>query len=478
MHPQDVPFLPGFPSRFGRPRRKLAEKLARQVEAFKSKQVAELRVLFGPWVDARLLEPSASKEYSRRRVFSLEVVFWAYLYQLLSGLGCTGTVKQVQAWMIHQGRALPSSNTSGYCQARRKLPQSTLDTIFKRTGTVLEAGSRSAERWCNRRVKVVDGTGLSMPDTQENQAPWPQSGNCTPGCGFPQLKMVGLFSLCSGALLGYAEGNKHDGEATLWRRLWGQLNPRDIVLGDRGFGSFPSIAGLQLQGVDSVCRISSISRKTDMRRGQRLGVLDRIQVWNRRSGHRNKKWSTDDWNALPKSIQVRIVQRVIEIPGFRSQKITLATTLLDPIEYPAEDLVELYRRRWTVEVQFRDIKETLGMAILSSKTPVQIRKELAMYAICHNLIRGLMQQAAHEHATPIDRISFKGAVNQLSEWLWLFMNASQPHQKLIANFHAALVSSPLPDRPNRVEPRVRKRRPKNYRLMTRPRRKKAVVKKS
>jgi hypothetical protein len=323
--------------------------------------------------------------------------------------------------------------------------------------------------WHGRHVKVVDGTGLSAADTESNQGQWPQNRNVKPGCGFPELKLAGLFCLHSGALLGWAEGNKHDHETTLWSRLWDMLQPGDIVLGDRAFGSYASIAALIQRGIEGVYRLHG-NRKMDWTKGRALGPKDRLRVW-RRPRTRGKNWTAEKWAELPVEMEVRIVERSIDVRGFRPTKITLVTTLTDAGQFPADDLIGLYRRRWDVELFFRDVKITLGMDVLRCQSPPAVRKELAMYLICYNLLRGMMQKAARQEGVPVERISFQGVVEQLSHWLWLFMG-NQSHadrRRKLREFYLALVTAPLPKRPDRTEPRVRKRRPKNYRLMTRPR---------
>ncbi len=469
MRQKGTPLLPSFPHRFGRPRTSPLARLKRQLAEQSQRHLLELQSLFAPWIDSSELA-AGSAANSRNRVFSLEMVFWGFLCQVLAGVGCRGAVSIVQRWLIVRGRPVPSSNPSGYCQGRNRLPISLLHRILDYMSSRATERIRATDLWRGHHVKVVDGTGLSAADTAKNQARWPQSSNMKPGCGFPQLNLVGLFCLHSGALLGWKEGNKHQHETTLWRKLWGLLSPGDVILGDRAYGSYVCIAALMTQGVEGVFRVNA-RRKTDWRRGRRLGMRDRLQVWNR-PRQPASGWSTEEWMALPAQIQVRLIQRTITVPGFRPEKITVVSTLTDPCQYPADELVELYRRRWAVELFLRDIKITLGMDELKCQTPAMVRKELVMYLICYNLLRGLMQQAATETGSCIERISFKGTVEKLHEWLPLFMDTTQPHterQRRLREFYRALTTAPVPDRPDRTEPRVRKRRPKNYRLMTRPR---------
>jgi len=466
--PRDTtPLLPGFPHRFGRPRQKLSKRFAEAQQALRDKQLWELRDLFGSWIDVEHLEPTEAGANSRRRIFSLEIVFWAFLCQILAGLGCAAAVKRVQSWRIHRGQSCPSSDTGAYCKARSRLPQSVLEEIF--TGTA-EAVSQSAQKWFGRRVRVADGTGLSMPDTKDNQRDWPQNSNMKAGCGFPMMKLVGLFDLFSGAWLAWAEGNKHDSEHSLWTQLWKHLEFGDIVLGDSLYSAYAFVGALHARGIDGVYRLGG-QRKINWNSDQRLGPDDLIQTWDR-PRRKPAYMSAAEWAEVPISLQVRVLRQKIEVAGFRPTTITLVTTLLDAEDFPAEEIFLLYRRRWAVELYFRDIKIALGMDILRSRTPEQIRKELTMHAICYNLLRGLIQAAAKRADIDPASISFKGAAEQLDQWSWLFLSVGErpgDRRALLEDFYAALTSAPLPDRPNRVEPRVRKRRPKNYRKMTRPR---------
>lgn len=467
MPTNDSPLLPGFPHRLGRPRRTWAARFKQEQADLRRKQLWELRELFRPWIDGSDLEPTAAGANSRCRVFSLEVVFFAFLYQLLARIACAGAVKRVQSWRLHRGLPCPTSDTGAYCRARCRLPQAVLNKTLDTTAERVEAGS---ERWHGRRVRVVDGTGLSMPDTEANQGVWPQNSNMAPGCGFPSLKMVGLFDLFSGAWLKWAAGNKYDSENGLWRSLWGCLSMGDVVLGDCLYATYALVGGLQARGVDGVYALGR-HRRIDWRAGKRLGKRDRLQTW-KRTRHRPPYMSPSEWAQMPETLVVRVLQNTVEIPGFRPERITLVTTLVDAEAFPARDLFALYRRRWSVELYFRDIKIALDMDILGSRTPAQIRKELTMYAICYNLLRGLIQQAANRAGVDLSRISFQGAAEQLDQWSWLFMitadSAARRHE-LLLEFYDALVSSLVPYRPDRSEPRVRKRRPKNCRKMTRPR---------
>jgi len=317
-------------------------------------------------------------------------------------------------------------------------------------------------------VKVVDATGLSMPDTPQNQEVWPQNAAQKPGCGFPQLKVVGLFNLGSGALLHWAEGNKHNHESSLFRRLWDFLSRGDILLADRGYCSYVTLAALARRGVDTVVRLKSY-RPVDFREGKKLGPTDRLVEWSR-PVQRPKDWSKRDWKKLPQKMMVRVLRYTIETPGFRTREVALVTTLIDPEKYPASKLAELYFKRWAIELFFRDMKIALGMDVLRCKSPEMVRKEIAMHAIGYNLIRALIHDAARLYEKAFDRISFQGALSQVRQWSELIRNhVRRAGIKIHEAFLERLVDDPVPKRPGRSEPRAKKRRAKNFQLLNKPR---------
>ena len=465
-------YLPGFPVRFGRPRHSSRKKAIDIYESLRRGRLWELEEFLSPWIPRDLLQRNVRGENSRNRAYTVSRVFYGFFFQLLSGSACAETVKQIQSWLQHQKDAIPSSNTSGYCQARKRISLDLVRSIFERIVGSLEKDDNPGNLWYGRKVKVVDGTGLSMPDTVANQKCWPQNGAMKTGCGFPQMKVVGIFNLATGALLGWADGNKHDHENRLWRRLWKLLNPGDILLGDRGFCSYYNITSLKDLGVDTVFRLHQC-RVLNWKRGLRLGVKDRLVKWSRPSIP-SKGITAKAWKKVPREIQVRIVKVPILIPGFRSNTFTLVTTLTDAKKYTAKILAEIYFQRWQVELFFKDIKTSLGMDILSSKTPEQIRKELVMYFILYNVIRGVMLSASKKRQVPLARISFKGTATQINQWQWLFICKAKSIKEfhcLLSEFYKAITSALIPQRPGRNEPRAKKRRPKNYSILNKPRKK-------
>jgi len=388
----------------------------------------ELERLFGPCLPAGLLSQAEAGPNSRERVYSRRVTFWTFLYQVLNpGSSCRNAVRKVMAWFALLGRPEVSEDDSPYCQARRRLDRDTLQRAF------------------------------------------PQSARQKPGCGFPLVRWVALFSLATGALLEVAIGNKHTSELKLLRRIWEALKEGMILLADRGFCDFVTLAALFLRGVDSVMRLNA-SRDHDFRKGKPLGKGDRLVVW-RKPEHRTRTATQMLWRRLPDQITLRLISWPVSVPGFRTQKLILVTTLLDPVAYPPAELAALYLRRWRVELFLRDIKITLGIDHLACKSPPMLYRELMMHLIGYNLVRCLMVEAANLYEVELERISFKGSVDTLHHFSLVMAAARSGKQRihLTRAMLEALARDLLPHRPNRVEPRSCKRRRKAYPFMVKPR---------
>lgn len=429
-----------------------------------------LSLLLAAWFPGWLLSPTEEGPNSRRRIYSLWVTFWTFLWQVLNpGQPCRQAVRKVIAWFLLQGGPSVPEDDSPYCQARQRLPRQTLERILQASAQAAEQRARQHWRFHGREVKVGDGTTLLMPDTPANQRAYPQSARQLPGCGFPLLKLVALFSLTSGALLAVVTGNKHRSELALFRRLWDQLRAGDIFLADRGFCDYVTLVALKLRGVDVVLRLHG-SRPHDFRQGRRLGPNDRLVTWIKPT-RQPRTVSKKQWRLLPAEFTLRLIRYPVTIPGFRTREIFLVTTLSDPREYPVAELAGLYVRRWRVELFLRSIKTTLQMEMLSCKSPAMVRKELLMHLIAYNLIRCLMVEAAGIYEVNLERLSFKGSLDTVREFCPALLQAKSRAQRtdLINTLLSTLANDPLPDRPDRVEPRVQKRRPKAFPFLCRPR---------
>ena len=394
-------------------------------------------------------------------------MLWAFIGQVLDpDHSCNRALARIQAHRARLGLGPLSADTGGYCKARKRLPEAMFSKLCLRAGATLAASADEMRLWFGRRVKVVDGSSASMPDTAANQAAYPQPSGQAPGCGFPVVAFVAVFCLATGALLEMAMGKWFLHDLSLFYFVRDAFVFGDILLADRAFCSYAELALFQQRGVDSVVRLHH-RRKTDFRRGRILGVTDHIVRWakppQRPRGLRKK-----DYRRLPDSLLIRELRYRVHVDGFRTDEVTLATTLLDAETYFAEALGELYFLRWDVEVDFRHIKTTMQMEVLRGKTPGVVRKEIWTHLLAYNLIRSVMWEAAARGPTRARRLSFKGTIQHVLSLrdLWVDGRRTSRNLELLLELVATQV---VPFRPNRIEPRVRKRRPKNYRLMTRPR---------
>jgi len=456
-----TPFFPAFRARLS--------ALGRRVQLLRQQNLLHLDQLFGPWLPPGLLSQADQGINSRDRIYNLRRTFFGFLYQVLNpGCPCREVVRQVQALFALQGDRSVDGGTGGWCQARARLPGDILKALHCATADHAE---RAAQLWRGWRVKVIDGTTTSLPDTFKNQRAYPQPGAQQPGCGFPLLKLVGVFSLTSGALLDYAKGNKHQHELNLLQKLLGQFKTGDLALADRGFNSYSLLALLLLRGAHSLFRLHQ-RRPADLRKGKRLAKNDRLMVWRKPwLWQRPRYLSQTTWKRIPQELSVRVIRFSLAVPGFRAQSVTLVTTLLDARAYPAEELARLYVRRWRIELWFRDIKTSMGMETLRCNSPEMVHKELEMFFIAYNLIRALMAQAGAIYDVPIERLSFKGTVDSVRQFSAAIAQASsrKKQRQLVVHLLEIIARDQVPERPGRREPRAVKRRPKPYQLLNRPR---------
>lgn len=431
----------------------------------------------GVWAlqDAESLQAAcmAGGHLWRDRFWTPLQTFYTFLLQVLhAGSSCRSAVAMALAQQAALGRrSLPSQDPSAYCQARRRLPLAALKTSLRQIGQRLRQQVSQEISWCGRRVWLVDGTTCSMPDTPDLQDAFSQPIGQAPGCGFPVAKVVAMFCWASGAVLEAAIGPLWMSELHLWRTLWPALSPGEIVLGDRFYCSFYDFVGVMRRSCDAVFRLHQ-RRPEDFRQGKRLGKDDRLVTWQRPKWNlRPRGMNRREYKSLPATMTVRMIRFVVDIAGFRSRSIAVATTLLDPVEYSAEQIAALYRDRWLIELRFRDIKTTLGMDVLRGKTPDVVRKEIHMHLLAYNLIRGLMWQAAATHKRALHRMSFAGTVDRLNALgPYLQIHPAGPQaESLYQLLLRWIANDAFPARPNRIEPRAVKRRPKQYDLLNRSR---------
>jgi hypothetical protein len=400
----------------------------------------------------------------RKRLLDPVVTIYLFLLQILHGNTACQHVVQF---------GCRTFSDSAYCQARKRLPLRVLHRLLEWITRAGRRATASGHRWLGHRVWVMDGSSFSMPDTPELQAAFGQPGNQEAGCGFPVAKWLALFDVATGMLLRSSTAPLRSHEMSRCAALSDDLETGDVVMGDRGFSSYAHLAILVGRGLHGLFRLHQ-RRAVDAppvgpRAGARefdrpaglpgsrwspaRGESDQIVVWHKPKD--KPTWmSAEEYAALPAELVVRVVRYRVESPGFRVGEVAVVTTLLDARAYPAEEVATLYFRRWLVEVNFKHIKITMQMDVLRCETVDGVLKELAIFALVYNLVRSVTAESARARGVAPERISVIDTIR------WLIGSEE-------AGDVTVLVVNPL--RPGRVEPRVVKRRPKQYYRMTKPR---------
>ena len=438
--------------------------LADQVRRFRARFVQSAGAALGKVLTAQVLKNTVLEETGswRERLYGPLTTLVLFIEQALGAdHSCQDAVARGLSTRVAMGQAPCSLNTGPYCKARARLALGLIEHLGREVAARLCAAQPAPWLWHGRAVKLVDGTTVSMPDTESNQLAFPQSREQKPGLGFPLARLLGIVSLSCGAVLEWASGpceGKNSGETALLWRLMDKLAAGDVVVADRYFAGYFAIARLRQLGVDVLIRQHQ-RRHTDFRRGQRLGKRDHVVSWSR--PQRPSWMDAATYALMPESIVMREV---------RLADLTLVTTLLDDKEVDKRELVDLYGKRWQIELDFRAIKTVMQMDVLRCKSPDMVRKEIAVHLLAYNLVRAVMAQAAClAHLLP-RQLSFKATLQVLNAFE---ENLRHSPRAQLRTSHAIVLGSigqmVLPVRPNRVEPRAVKRRPKTYALLTKPR---------
>jgi putative transposase len=406
-------------------------------------------------------------------VYTPPLTLWAFLSQMLhkgEQRSCVAAVARVVVLLVALGREPCSGNTGAYCRARAKLPETVIQRLTLGMAQGCEDVAKPSWLWHGRHVKLVDGTTVSMPDTEANQVEYPQHSAQEEGLGFPIARMVVLLSLATGMLCDMAMGpyqGKETGEPALFREMFQRLRSGDIVLGDRYYCSYFMIALLQELGVDFVVRLHQ-QRTADFRRGRRLGQGDHLVEWLRPA---KPTWMDEKtYQRMPESISLREVLVQVDQPGFRSESLVVVTTLCDARKYPREEIGELYRGRWLAELDIRAIKITLDMDVLRCKAPEMARREVWTHLLAYNLIRRSILQSAQTAGCSPRELSFTAAMQAIAaSWIVAAQACAAVFAVLVEAHLTNLAGHRVGNRPDRVEPRAVKRRPKPHRLLTKRR---------
>jgi hypothetical protein len=364
----------------------------------------------------------------------------------------------------------PTVTDSAYCQARQRLPlniyQALVRRLSERCGLEVQA-----ERWKGRRIVLVDGSTFSMPDTAELQAHFGHPSGQKSGCSFPVAGLLVMVHWTTGLIVDLCTMPWRDHEQSKIGDLHGRLQAGDVLVADRGFCSYGHIARLALRGVDVVFRIHqrqivdftpgrvhAIGKKESQRGLPRsrwvraLGQTDQIVCWTK-PPRCPTYLSREQWAALPEQVTVRELSYRVETPGYRTREITLVTTLLEAQTFSSQDLAGLYLLRWRIELNFRDLKSTMGLEVLKCKTVNGILKELYVFALIYNMVMAIRFRVAQQMGLCPARLSFVDTLRHVCVHGWTVP------ETLVIN----------PERPGRWQPRVVKRRAKPHPLMTKPR---------
>jgi len=408
------------------------------------------------------------------RIYTPLVTLWVFLGQVLSqDHSCRWAVARLIAHRISQGQKPCSAETGAYCKARKRLPEEFFSEVARQTGRALDSHVDAQWLWKGRRVYVYDGSTVSMPDTLRNQRAYPQPDTQKPGLGFPMARIAAVFSLACGAVLDLGicrYAGKGQSELGMLRNLWDIFRPGDVMLADSFMCSWTELVMLKQRGVDSVCHLTS-HRTADFQRGKRLGKGDHVVEWPKPRKPRSIDRKT--YNSLPDLLTVREIYVKVEQPGFRTKALVVVTTLLDADEFIKSDLARVYRARWNAELDLRSLKQTMHMEILRCKTPELVRKEIWTHILAYNLMRTIISQAATKHGLDPRSISFKGAIQSLEAFQPVIAILGQHDSDFRLHIYQqlldAIASHRVADRPDRFEPRLRKRRPKQYGFLRKPR---------
>jgi hypothetical protein len=405
----------------------------------------------------------------RDRVFNPVTTLWGFLSQVLSeDHSYQDAVARIVAHRSAQGREICSPNTAAYCKARQRLSLELITILARNAASSLETQVSTEWQWLGRTVKIIDGSSVSMPDTPENQAVYPQPDSQEPGIGFPLARIAALFSLSTGACLDFGIApwrGKGTSERSLFRQMIDRLEQGDVILADKFYDDYITTAILRERGVDVVIRLGDTRNKLEHKR---LGPGDRIVVWFRPA---RPEWlDKATYDRLPRKMLIRETSFDASASNNRTEFVTVGTTLLDPAEVPQPEFGNLYRQRWNCELDLRSLKTVMRMDILRCKTPEMVVKEIWVHLLAYNLLRTAIAAAAKENNAKPREVSFKGAKQAITAFAPKFESAPPEFRaRLVADLLQIVAYHRVGDRPGRIEPRAVKRRRKPMRLLTMPR---------
>ncbi len=430
---------------------------------------------FADVLDAKAIERAFDAEdglFAQDDIFSTNVTLWAFLAQALrdgKGVSCAAAVADITTYMTQIGQRPPAGDTGDYCRARAKLSLAALQNLVIESAGQLEHEADESWLWNGLHAKLVDGFTITMPDTPGNQAEFPQLSTQRAGAGFPIARCCTVVSAATACVCDMAIGpyeGKETGESALLREILDAFDEGDVAVFDRYYCSFMMLALLLLRGVHACTRLHQ-RRISDFRRGHRLGPGDHLITWDR---PKRPPWMSEElYRQIPETLTLREIRFDLTDTECRTEEITVITTLTDPEAYSAEDIANLYGLRWNVELDIREIKQTLGLDHLRCKSPHMVRRELWVTLLAYNLIRKVIATAAAMHDKQPRRLSFTFTCQTvLSAWILLSTGSVLDAQHLWAVALERIADREVPLRPGRMEPRVLKRRRDRYPYMHDP----------
>lgn len=440
------------------------KSVQQQIQSFKNAAMQLCHLPLSNIISTEILQQIINASPRKReRIFTPLVTLKTFILQVISADGsCRQAVSQVFSERASQGKKTNAVGTSSYCKARNDLPLTELINAVKKTGKSLHHQAHASWRWKEHNTLLVDGTTVLMPDTEDNQQAYPQQSNQKPGLGFPITRIVGLISLSTGAVISYAKGcyqGKGTGETSLLAALFKDIATNDLLLADRYYCTWAIIALLIKQGSHILVQ-NHAQRKPNFSEGRKPNAKDHIIRWKKPK--RKPVWmSEEDYQALPCDILIR---------EFSLNGIVYVTTLLDDKKYHKKELAKLYKERWLIELDFRNIKTNMGMEMLRCKSADMVRKEIAIHFLSYNLIRANIARAAIITQKIPRQLSFMTAVQLFNEIkLPLVLLTGNVLIHMIKNSLENMALIAIGRQKRKSQPRAIKRRPKAYPLLTKPR---------
>jgi hypothetical protein len=467
------PFLTGFPTQIcGSIRRHLQDVLATKRRDLTNSSIATYAMQFSHVLPADFLHSiSVSK---RIRQYCNVVVFWAWIAQILeANASLSKAVSLVQAWCDDAGLPVPNKDTGAYSRGRGRLPLEFLTAASKRINAHLNTRIQLADTYQGHVIKSIDGSSMTLDDTEDNQSEYPQPSTQKKGCGFPLMGIMGVLNHAHGGWEDFAEGEQSAHDAPIYLKLLHCFNPGDILCGDRAFCTYELMSNLYERQVQTLMRLHQARhRKLDWRQGKRIGKHQRLVIWKKPQQPKGSTLTADQWAALPAQMEVRLIRFYFEDRDGKKRRMVLVTTLLDHVKYDWQELAAIYAQRWDIELRLRDVKTTLELDHLRVKTPENARKTLKMALIAYNLIKSSCQEAAHSVGKDLRLMSFKGALDTIVANTARYLRR-QKHGNKIREIWASTIEmiaeKVINLRPFRKEPRAQKKRPKPYSYLTAPR---------